>query len=755
LLTQGRVLISQGDVDGARLSYSRAQALAPALPVLASELGAVYLRQGLLTKAEEQYRQAVQQSPNFADAHAGLGIVLQEQGKEEEARLQLARALEIDPNNSVARATSLGLRIAQGELNQARTETPQKVEETPQNGLLLVHLSELSLLRQDVFAAQQYARRAVSLLPDSSIAHYQLGRVYLEQGRTAQAEQEFRQAVVLDPENASARFALGYTRELAETGRDNSRPAAALNPSQLGGALRALDLQNLQTAGAEDRIQAALQDPTVARTATRSIGDTQIDGVIGTNGQLDGDISYLNESDDRRSLLGLTLGHHEHDGPRDNSDIEINRFGLTYGKKAKDNSSGLFFLAQDEQSKQGLNTGTFSSFAADARGRTQRPLVLFGGNAYQGRNGRTRFLIQGSRPEVESTGFMQNSWNLTQAKTFSAEVRHDVRLNNRNLLSAGFNLGRRKRTTEFLYGGVSSTADEYFKLGANIRSYSAYVRNEAQINKKLSLSGELQVHRLQVDSSFELLSPAPGFSFSSELTNGSFVLPKVIVDYRLNDRTGIRLRARRLAGIVEDFGLLTPTDLFATPLSDLPKLGLGGKGTGIELEADHTFLNTSFIRINIFDHKLRNIQEPSADSSAGAVVPTARLRGVRAVYEGVLNHDTTFFVHLNLNDARDNRHDRQISFVPRLLSEAGLFYLRPDGWFLQPSYVYQSARYAPTNTGRDKLPGFGLFNLRIGKRSGLQSTFYVEVANAFNQEFDILGIDQPQRQLRFGMSKRF
>ncbi|HVF85556.1 MAG TPA: TonB-dependent receptor [Abditibacteriaceae bacterium] len=758
LLTQGRVLVSQGRLDAARDALARAQALAPQLPIVASELGDVYLRLRQFPKAESNFRLALAQSPALASAHSGLGATLEAQGQNEQALAELQRAVELNPQDTSARTRLVEFYIARGELRQAEALVPNDLAPTPENGLLLARLSELSLFRQDLLKAQDYARRAVSLLPNSSLAHYQLGRVYLEQNRTFQAEQQFRQAAILDRENAAARFALGTIREQIESGRDLTRASSLLSEANLGGAFRGLSLQNLQAPGTEDRIQAALQDPTVARIATRSYGDTQIDGMLGDKGRTNASFSSLRQSRDQRGLLGVTASTNSRNGARSNSDHTTDQIGLMLGQKARSNPSGLIFLGQFERVDQGLNTDASSSFARDARVRINKPTILFGGNLQKSQDRRTRFLVQWTNFDDKVNGFERRSSRQEDGQSYSFELRHDRQIGAKNYLSAGLGLGRARRDGDFFFGAFPPfVPNQRFAIETRIRSAEAYVRNDFSPNKRLTLTGEVQLRHLKSDSAIQFTEPVVIPRLANEFVNRVFVLPKFVLDYRLDVNTGIRLRARRVLGAVTDFELLRPTDLFTALPNGLPLLGIGGRGNSIELEADHTFSDSSFLRINLFAQRLSDVQEPSADVSAGQLVRRARLRGLSASYEGSLGRETTFYLNATLNDAEDEGRQQTIAFVPRFVGEAGLQYLRRDGWFAQPSYVYQSARFMPLAFGveRGTGAGFGLLNLRIGKRSGLRSAFYAEVVNISNQKFDILGVQQPGRQFRIGASLRF
>ena len=394
-LTQGRIYLSQLQTDEARSAFQHAQTLAPNLPIFNTELGAVYLRLDMPQRAIDAYQRALSLDPNSAEAHANLGLAYQLVGREREAVAEYRAAFALDPKNTTAHFNYGTLLIFQGKLDAARKELEQGVSEQPDRGLLYARLAEISLYQQKLFAAQEFARRAVKLLPASAIAHYELGRVYQEQGRIIQAEQEFRQATTLDPQSARARFALGTTQEITESGLDPSSPLGAIQAANSSGAAQALDIQNIQTPGAENRIQAALQDPTVEREATRSIGDTQFDAEAGSERTRNYDLSYLHDSDDRRGEMGLVAQQDHTDGVRANADLTDERLGLTLGQKAQDNPSGIFVLAQDESVKSGGDTGeTSNRFSATHRAVLNKPLGIIGFNYQLNARQRTRALVE-------------------------------------------------------------------------------------------------------------------------------------------------------------------------------------------------------------------------------------------------------------------------------------------------------------------------------------------------------------------------
>ena len=757
LLSQSRVLLAAGRADEAREAISRAYALAPS-PLLATELADAYARLKQWRKAETFYRRALKTAPDFAPAHAGLGVVLQEQGQTKDAEAALARARVLDPRGALVRARLAQLYVEQGQLERAAAELPDgfKLPRTPENALLLVRLSELGLLRDNLFDALEFARRAVVLLPQSGLAHYQLGRVYVEMGRAVQAEEQFRQAVILDPELDKARFALGYVRNLIETGRDISRPSAILNGVNLGASSRAFEQQNLRTPGVEERVQASLSDPTVARTATRAVGDTQNDGVLGTRDQNDASFSHLNESSDRRSLLGVTASRIERTGQVENSDSVVERAGLSIGNNNRSNTAGLFFTANIERANVGLNYGEPLTSSALSRAETVRSGVLFGGYFRQTQNQRTRWLVRGTSIEDKTRRPDDASRRDMDGDSFDFELRHDWRWNRRQLLSSGLNLGRSRQKSELFLRGIPMVfPDQRIETGTRLEQQSFYLRNQFDINSRVTLTGELQRKKLSKES-WAIIQEPIFLRFDIPEVDKSFWEPKAVLDVRLSAQSGLRLRAQRVVGDAGGYELLTPTDLFSTSLSNLPQLSIGGLSKELDVEAYHTFQNSSLLRLALFDKKMSDTREASFDGLSGELVPRAHLRGARLALEGSLGK-ATFFTSVSALRGRDLSNDRELAFVPRLQAEAGMQWLRRDGLFVQPSWLYQGSRIVPREGGfvRERRDGFSLFNLRVGKRLGAKSVFFVEVINIFDRPFDILGVDQPGRRFRIGTSQRF
>ena len=767
LLAEGRALLAQQKTDAARTAYESAAALAPYFWLVHQELGLVYLRLDMPKKAAEEYRIALERSPGSADAHTGLGLALERQGQFAEAEREHRQAIVLDPNDGTAHGNLAAFLIAQGRLEAARQELESGVRAAPERGILYARLAELSLYHQDLFAAQEFARRAVRLLPDSAVAHYELGRVYLEQERTVQAEQEFRQATTLDRQFAAARFALGLTEEAAETGRDPSQPLGAVAAASQSGASGVLNIQNLQTAGAEERIQAAIQDPTVVRIASRSFGDAQFDTRIGDGGTRDFDLSYLHDTNDQRGEIGLTAQHLRDDGIRANSGTTDERAGVLFGSKAVDNPSGFFAQGQYIHEEFGGDVGVDSTpTGASQRIETKIPYGLLGYNLQHGDNRRTRFLLQTDQPNQDTTDL--NGILHTSGRSIHGEIRYDALLTSHSLLNVGIATGYR-----VFHGNTIAFPDPtedfpglHLRTSETLRTFQAYLRGESAVSSHLTMIGEIRIERLDSQMTAEPVdSPDIGSSLSEEKKT-TVGRPAVIVVYQPDTRSGLRFRARKLFSTVQDFELLAPQDVFLFSFDNVPPLQLAGQGESYELEYDYTFPNASFLRLGAFQQNLRNAADADREQ-----FPRVRFRSAQIGYEGILTPTTTFFVDASVNDARGGVDfgadigtgpSEPLSLVPRYSVEAGMQFLNRAGWFVQPSYAYQGSRSEPANNPGDprtQIGGFGILNARIGKRWGLRSTAFMEIINAFSQRYTILGgfaeQREPGRQIRLGVSLRF
>lgn len=779
LLSYGRVEAASGNFDEARQGLAQAASLRGDLRGVQRDLGEVFLALDQLPRAQNAFETALLQNPNDAFARAGLATTFQRTGRQNEAKTEFARALELAPTSPFVRARYAGFLVESGDLGgataQAQLLAPptgattnsaiQNPNDAPESGALLIRLSEAALFRQKLNEALDYASRAVKILPDSALAHYQLGRVFLEQNRTAQAENQFRLATALDPDLARARYALGLTQDFASSGRDTSRPAgqiaAALESGQSGG----LNVRNLATPGANDRIQAAIQDPTVVRTATRSFGDFQLDAVLGENGEREGTLSFLRESSNRRAVYGVGVSRVESEGVRANADSQITRFSALYGQKESGSPSGFFLSGEWRRDESGLNFGPESN-SANVNSRVNRNVSpdLLGGYVRQwnGRS-RTRLLVQSSRAQLNAQVFIGTQQNRLRSENL--EIRHDQRVSDSLGWSAGGNIGQRRFDSRDFLPSPDPMAPSITENGLlKARVSDVYVRANWQPRSGLRLSGELKGRRLKRTlNSRVVLTPGPPIP-ETRAQETSFVgLPLFVASYRLDGQSNLRYRARRHLGSLEDFSFLAPIDIFLFSQREFPELPFFERGRSHELEFDRTLNNASFVRLSVFQ-----FSADQGSNSAGELNNGARFRGARLGYEGTFNRETSFFLNAALNQTRGtvligelSSPRQEFTGVPRYQIEVGAQYLSDRGFFVQPSLAYFASRFAPDflEGARTKDGGFALANLRVGKRSGLKSVVFAEISNLFDKFYTVRNqsgeVLQQRRTARIGVTQRF
>lgn len=773
LLTEGRIALAASRLDEARNALQQAQALAPNLPIVYTELGQVYLRLGLLAKAETAFRQALTLKMVSPEAHTGLGVCLQQRGQVAEALAAHQQALALDPGNAMARVNLAALHTEQGDLTVAEALLRTGVAEQSEHGLLYARLAVINLYAQRIFAAQVYAQRAVALVPKSAIAHFVLGQVYQEQGRTSFAGQEYRLAATLDPDYAPARYALGVIREHVETGMDLTHPRGTILAAESASPGQVLDIQNMQAPGFEDRIQAAVQDPTAVRVASRAFGDLEVSGSLGENATRAGTFSYLHENADRRGVIGLVGSEQTWKGFRANADTNTRMYGVSLGQKAQNSPSGVFALAQYRHRDAGTDVGQFSDpIKVGLRDIFDMPYLLVGGNGQTGDTHRTLALAAIERPHDQAQDSTNGGDIQRHMKGFHAEIRHDLRWHSHRV-SVGGGVGRREFSVDAFLPPPAGLPIPPFQYSSFERLdwSQVYLHDRMRLTDSLTMIGEVRVNHTRSWKQLTMLMP-PLPADPPTTVSHTDVLPAMTLDWQLGQTDAVRIRARGVSGGVEDFQLLVPVDVFLLPTSEIPMLNIGGRGRSYEAEYSHLFADTSLLRIGGLRQELRNSTlYSSVENYQKSVYQALHLR-----YERVLSPYWTGFAETSFiqssgvvvfTDGMTTQND-EITAIPRVAGEIGVQYLDKQGWFVQPAYGIIGSRYrdymyfgVPPVSPRTRAASVSVMNLRLGKRWELDTAVYIEVANLLNRPFSYLPPRsaserwQPGRQIALGISRRY
>jgi len=121
----GRLLMDEGDNDGAISILARALALDPDDPITENNLGLALGWAGNHDVAIGHFQNAIDLDPGYRSAAHNLGWSLSAVGRELEARAQYARALELDPDSEI----TLGNILAGSDQTDAVALDPEAITE--------------------------------------------------------------------------------------------------------------------------------------------------------------------------------------------------------------------------------------------------------------------------------------------------------------------------------------------------------------------------------------------------------------------------------------------------------------------------------------------------------------------------------------------------------------------------------------------------------------------------------------------------
>jgi len=195
--------------------------------------GRILLSQGQYENAKAALEGAVKAEPNSATVHYFLGVAQQSNGLPDLAEASFARALALQPQMAQASAALANLTARNGNLNEALrlAENARKTDPDLSSSYLA---SARALLRKgDARQAEAALQDALARDPASLPALAMLLNLYSRQGRTQEALQRITGLIQQNPQNAGLHFlqALAYFF-LKDLGKSEAgvRQALALDP---------------------------------------------------------------------------------------------------------------------------------------------------------------------------------------------------------------------------------------------------------------------------------------------------------------------------------------------------------------------------------------------------------------------------------------------------------------------------------------------------------------------------------------------
>jgi tetratricopeptide (TPR) repeat protein len=240
----GDIQDSNGDLAGARTSYTLAFNANPNDTDYAMRLGRIYRSLGELADAARSFLYACDLEPGSFKANVELANCYLQMGRPHQAEEYYSRALEIDPTSAETFQNLAVSQESQGQADLAIRSYLQSIEQNPTDTTILVNLATCYTGQRQPQMAEQALRRAIMIDEKAAVAHRQLGYCLFLQRKFEEAEDEYRRSIELqaDAESHAGIGTVMMSRYIAqEPPRDESLRARAvqhwqrslqLNPNQ-------------------------------------------------------------------------------------------------------------------------------------------------------------------------------------------------------------------------------------------------------------------------------------------------------------------------------------------------------------------------------------------------------------------------------------------------------------------------------------------------------------------------------------------
>ncbi len=230
----GMINGQQGMLEDAEVCFRKTADLQPQRPEVHFNLGNVLNQRHKFAEAEAAYHEAIRLKPDMSAAHSNLGTLLQKQGKFEQALVEHRASVHLAPTSPEAQFNLGNLLAEMGSFADAETAFREVLRLNP--GFVDAYNNLGCVLRklQRFKEAVSVHREALLLNPNSAKSYLNLGRALSSLGWFQLTIAAYHESVRLDPANLEGWLALG--RIFADFGpQDNAlecyRTAQALDPA--------------------------------------------------------------------------------------------------------------------------------------------------------------------------------------------------------------------------------------------------------------------------------------------------------------------------------------------------------------------------------------------------------------------------------------------------------------------------------------------------------------------------------------------
>ncbi len=234
LCNLGAVLMSQGRLDEAASSLTKAVSLDRNHAISSYNLGNVLKKQGKIEEAKDSFLRAIESDRSHAGAHFNIGNIYMEEGKLDEALAYFHNTISINPGHIAAHLNRGNVLKMQGKMDEALASYRNVLAGDENNAAAYYNIGIILKAQGKTDEAIDAYKQAVAIEPGNSSAQNNLGNLLKDSGMIDEAVHCFRRAVEVDNDNVSARHMLAaltgekteaaprqYVRELYDRYADN------------------------------------------------------------------------------------------------------------------------------------------------------------------------------------------------------------------------------------------------------------------------------------------------------------------------------------------------------------------------------------------------------------------------------------------------------------------------------------------------------------------------------------------------------
>lgn len=217
----GKVLISQGNVDGAIKEYKEAIRINPYYYLAYFRLGQMFTKKKEDGKAIEYYSKGLEIKPDDILAHNYLGDLLVKMGKTDEAISRYNDSLRINPHQPVVYNNLGNIYLLKGNTEKAIECYQYAVNEKSDYSKAIINLKNARMI--------QSVQELLKANPQNSALHTKLGNIYSQMGGYDEAIAQYQKAISIQPKYIQAMDGLS---RIYSNGQDYDKALSVLKNMQ-------------------------------------------------------------------------------------------------------------------------------------------------------------------------------------------------------------------------------------------------------------------------------------------------------------------------------------------------------------------------------------------------------------------------------------------------------------------------------------------------------------------------------------------